>query len=390
MRILIIRSYCPAKIFYGGDMRVSRFIDYFSRFSRLDLLTLLKPHEVSDLDAVKRAFANYYYFESFVQKPSFLSRMVYALPWQLTQFYSFENQDRLRGIIEENRYDFIFVSKLEPLLYLLRLPKKWHDRIIIDFDDILSDLFRNHYTNFFTSRKNSFFLKFNENKALKYFRRVFVCSSGALNKINGKYRHKVGIVPNVYPYAEKAFPPSPDKGRLLFVGSLDYFPNTEGLHWFFKTIWPQVKQIYPDLKLTVVGKAQRDALSCYASFCRPQDVEITVNAPSVVPHYQNCFASIVPILNGSGTRLKILESAAFGRPVISTEKGMEGLDFEDDRQILLFKDADSFIHAYKKLLEHKTYDNIVSGALNVLKNSYSQDAFQKSMDENWQTIMKAL
>jgi glycosyltransferase involved in cell wall biosynthesis len=368
-------------------MRNSRFIEYFKNFAKLDLLTFTNPSAETDIDYIKETFEKHYHFNSYANKYSILEKLIYLLPWQLTKYYSRETQKEINRIIENNQYDFIFVSKLESLLYFLRLPKKWHSRIIMDFDDILSDLYRKHYTDFFASFKNSFFLRFNESRALKYFKRIFICSNEALLKINKKYYHKAAIIPNIYPYSESGLlSPSTDKSQLLYVGSLDYFPNTEGLKWFFDIIWPKAKQAYPDLKLTVIGKTHKGLTYIYSLLGIPKDVEIVLNVPSTVPYYENAFATIVPLLNGSGTRLKILESVAFGRPVITTLKGAEGLEFEGNKHMLFFKNANCFIDSYNKLLDTQVYNNIVNESLRVLKGSYSQDVFKKSMDESWRTI----
>ena len=386
MKILYIQPFCPISLPYGGRMRSRRFVDYLTKRAQVDFFCPMKMGKETDWDYVKAKFRRHY----FAEHNGSLSRwkkILLLLPWQLSQLYSEDTQTRLNRLVEEERYDFIFVSKLYPVPYLLRLPSRWHTKVIIDFDDVLSDLYRCSYKDFFTSCKNSFFLKVNEEKALKHFRRVFLCADSALLKVNQRFHHKVGIIPNVFATNGRSlFEPPQQKNRLLFVGSLDYAPNVKGLLWFLRAVWPRIKEQYPGLKLTVIGKVQHSSERVYSQLSPYRDVRIEFNVPDVKPYYRESFASVVPLLNGSGTRLKILESYAYGRPVLTTPKGMEGLDFEDKKDIFVFQDTQAFQDGYRALLDQELYRKVCDNGFNVLEKKYSPSAFEKSMDENWRLI----
>lgn len=391
MKILFVRTFCPNPIAYGSEMRSSRLVDYLTTKGDVDLLTLTDPTDKADKNYIAAKFKNFYYFDQKAKNTRLTQaeKLLSFLPWQLDEYYSKEIQAKIHLIVERNQYDLIFVYKLNPVYYFLRLPSKWHTKIVIDFDDILSELYFNFYKDPITARKNSYSLHLYEQKALKHFKRVFLCSKSAVAKIKQWYQPKVGIVPNVFSAVPgDFFAPAADMNELLFVGSLDYFPNTEGLKWFFEHTWPELKRAYPALKLKVVGKAQKDGAALMGYFGGPKDVTVHVNVKSVRPYYEQCFASIVPLLNGSGTRLKILESVAFGRPVLTTVKGMEGLDFTDQKDIFVFhQDPKTFIDGYKALLNRDVYKSVTNDALRVLQEQYSPQAFTNYMDENW-TIMK--
>ena len=386
MKILYIQPFCPISIPYGGEMRSRRFVEYLTKKANVDIFVLLKGREEMDENYLKTTFRRY----SFAERNGPLApwkKLKLLLPWQLAQLYSKEAQEKLKRQVEEENYDLIFISKLYPVPYLLELPSKWHTKVVVDFDDILSALYRTHYADLLTSRKNSFFLKLNEDRALKCFKRVLVCAKDALPKIHPRFQHKVGIIPNVFPAdRDQRFEAPTDRNRLLFIGSLDYAPNTEGLEWFLQTIWPKIREEYPDLKLTVVGKVQNRPAEVYAQLSRYPDVKVELNVPDVKPYYRESFVSVVPLLNGSGTRLKILESYAYGRPVLTTQKGMEGLDFENKKDIFVFQDVAAFQDGYRALLNQEIYRKVCDNGFKVLEDNYSPSAFKKSMDENWAII----
>jgi len=386
MKILYIQPYSPISIPYGGEMRSRRIAEYLKKKGEVDIFILQNCNKNTDFDYLKTNFHSFHFGEQ-KDSSSYLEKLRLFLPWQLAELYSIETQQKLNNLVEKENYDLIFVIKLYPVPYILRLSSKWHEKVVIDFDDVLSDLFRSSYKNFIASRKNSFFLKINEERALKCFKRIFICSENALSKIKESFHKKIGIIPNVFPFDPNCvYPISQETNQLFFVGSLDYSPNVEGLEVFLKSIWPKVKGVFPDLKLTIAGKVPYKPERTCARLSKYPDVKIETNVPDVKPYYRDCYASIVPLLNGSGTRIKILESCALGRPVITTLKGMEGLNFKVNEQILTFKDSDTFIDSYKRLLNPKTYSNIVNSALEILKISYSEDTFNKSMDDNWKII----
>lgn len=385
MKILYIRPYFPSSLLYGGELRNRWFVDYLRKKGDVDMFILVRGGKEMDQEYLRTKFKRFYFAEKLGSTSSW-EKFKYFLPWQLAQLYSKETQAQLNALVERENYDLIFVNKLFPVPYALRLPSQWHDRVVVDFDDVLSDLFRSSYKDFIKSRKNSLFLKMNEEMALKKFKKIFVCAEDALTKIKPEYHKKVGIVPNVFTVSRNhMFEPAADKNRLLFVGSLDYEPNAEGLEWFLKNVWPGVKTQFPYLKLSIVGKAPKPEI-VLARFKNYADISMELNVPDVKPYYKESFASVVPLLNGSGTRLKILESYAYGRPVLTTQKGMEGLDFTDTKDIYVFENKETFCAGYCELLNDGHYRKVCSEGFSVLENKYSPAAFEKNMDDHWAFI----
>ena len=115
----------------------------------------------------------------------------------------------------------------------------------------------------------------------------------------------------------------PRPHHLIFVGSASYDPNVEGLRWFLRHVWPRVRQELPAATLQIVG---RDANARTLPFVRGEGVEMVSDVPETTSWFAAATLSIAPLLNGMGTRLKILESLACGRPVVSTRIGAEGLE----------------------------------------------------------------
>jgi len=109
---------------------------------------------------------------------------------------------------------------------------------------------------------------------------------------------------------------------LLFVGKLDWHPNAQGLKWFLEEVWPNLARARGDVKLWIAGSGNASGLR--SSFNQPR-VHFWGRVDDLRPLYQACCASIIPLLYGSGTRVKAIESCRYGRVCISTRVGVEGL-----------------------------------------------------------------
>lgn len=153
-------------------------------------------------------------------------------------------------------------------------------------------------------------------------------------------------IPNVVDRDWLAPRPADGTFRLLFVGNLRFEPNAMGLAAFMAEAWPLVRAAVPHARLSIVGINPSDETRRYAML---DGVELHANVPLVQPHYAACDAVIAPILFGSGTRIKILEAMAYGRPVISTSIGAEGLGLQDGRELLLADGMTGFADAVVRL-----------------------------------------
>ncbi|WP_158914615.1 glycosyltransferase [Caulobacter sp. S45] len=120
--------------------------------------------------------------------------------------------------------------------------------------------------------------------------------------------------------------------RVLFVGNLNFRANHDGLMLFLEHAWPRLLRAHPGSVLRVVGLSPPPSLR---SACDAPGVELHANVPDVEPYYADCDVVISPVLFGSGTRIKILEAMAYGRAVVSTTIGAEGLGAQPGKDLLI-------------------------------------------------------
>ncbi len=154
---------------------------------------------------------------------------------------------------------------------------------------------------------------------------------------------------------------------MVFVGSMDYLPNVDGILWFTQEVLPLIRQKRPDCTLTVVGRKPPREIQAIAE-ADPR-VKITGTVPDVRPYLWGGAMSIVPLRVGGGTRLKIYESMAAGTPIVSTTIGAEGLEINPPRDIRIGDTAEEFAAQTLALLDSQTQRDAVARAAWELVNA---------------------
>jgi glycosyltransferase involved in cell wall biosynthesis len=137
-------------------------------------------------------------------------------------------------------------------------------------------------------------------------------------------------------YYDAARIENPNRNRILFVGSMEYHANIEGVTRFAREVWPRVRARFPELRFTIAGRDPAPEVIALAS---QPGIEVTGTIPDVRPYYREALLAVVPLRLGTGTRLKILEAMAAGVPVVSSTLGAEGLEGQPGHEILIADSA---------------------------------------------------
>jgi glycosyltransferase involved in cell wall biosynthesis len=165
----------------------------------------------------------------------------------------------------------------------------------------------------------------------------------------------------VYPNAIPARPiPSETRSNaIVFSGNMEYHPNRAAVRFFRREIWPQLRASHPDLVWRLVGKNPQSVRAFTSGDAR---IDVIGEVGDAVAELARAEVAVVPLLAGSGTRLKILEAWSAGTPVVSTSIGAEGLPVDDAKHLLLADGAEAFTQAVSRLLACKELQERLASA----------------------------
>jgi polysaccharide biosynthesis protein PslH len=158
----------------------------------------------------------------------------------------------------------------------------------------------------------------------------------------------VRVYPNAIPL--RPLPAETRRRGMVFSGNMEYHPNRAAIRFFHREIWPSLRGSHTDLVWRLVGK---NAQAVRALARGDERIEITGEVEDAVAELARAEIAVVPLLAGSGTRLKILEAWCAGTPVVSTSIGAEGLAARDGEHLIIADGAQPFAAAIARLLACK-------------------------------------
>jgi glycosyltransferase involved in cell wall biosynthesis len=168
--------------------------------------------------------------------------------------------------------------------------------------------------------------------------------------------------------------------QLVFIGSMDWMPNVDGIQWFAREVLPRIRRRRPDCGLTIAGRRPHAAISKLAE--QDRSILVTGTVPDIRPYLWESAVSIVPLRIGGGTRLKIFESMAAGIPVVSTSIGAEGLDVRDGENIWIADAPEDFAERCIELLaDSGARRAIADTAWEMVSTCYSWEVVSRKFEQ---------
>lgn len=182
---------------------------------------------------------------------------------------------------------------------------------------------------------------------------------------------RTGVDLDFFQYA----PPS-KQDAVVFVGSMDWLANIDGIDYFRNEVWPLVVAKCPSVRMTIVGRNPPTSLVAKA---RDINWTFTGYVDDVRPHIAGSSVCVIPLRVGGGTRIKAFEAMAMGVPIVSTSIGIEGLSVKDQTHYLQADSAQEFADCIVRLLRDTNLrTNLSRKARQFVESEYS---FRRSASE---------
>ena len=173
--------------------------------------------------------------------------------------------------------------------------------------------------------------------------------------------------------------------RAVYVGPEAHYPNKLGLIWFLENVWPLVKEQKPSFRLDIVGRWSSGTVSEWSK--KYKDIHFLGFVDNLLDALHES-TMIVPILVGSGIRMKILEAMSLGVPFVSTVVGAEGIPVENGVHGFITDDPSLFADYLIKAEDTEIRSRLIENSNQLVQERYSFDAFVKSKYEAYNQLFK--
>ncbi|HEX3245839.1 MAG TPA: glycosyltransferase [Chloroflexota bacterium] len=218
-----------------------------------------------------------------------------------------------------------------------------------------------------------------ECEVLRDFDRLYVCSQGDRARLERSGGARVCVLPNTLPLPAPLPPPlEAEPFTFLFIGTLGYYPNEDGIIQFCTNVLPLIRQrASRDVRVIVAGAGATRALQQLIGL---PGVQLIGPVPDVATTYREAHAVVVPIRAGGGTRIKVLEAFSYRRPVVATSIGIEGIAAQPDRHFLRGDTpAELADQCVRLLLDSSLREQLADAAYELFRRAYTVEAAARSL-----------
>jgi len=333
LKILIITPRIPYPPFRGDKLKIYNLSKILNKNNDVYILTFLGDlSEEKDLELLKKENISIEAIKQF--KYSSLINLIKSFftsaPFQISYYYSKKMRNRITELTSINKYDVVYFHLINSAQYYEAVKNK--DILkVIDFTDSTS-LYLTRYLEFLKNPFRRLFFSIELKRILKYeqivkkFDTLFVCSS--VDKqflIERNVHNNIQILLNGFDIDTFRFEKiKKEKGRIVFVGNMTYFPNIDAVVYFSNEIFPLILNKIPEAKLYIVGQNPTKEVIDLQS----DNIIITGFVEDLKKEYLVSEVNIAPIRFGSGTLNKIIEAIALGIPIVATSLASQGFPSE--------------------------------------------------------------
>jgi glycosyltransferase involved in cell wall biosynthesis len=286
----------------------------------------------------------------------------------------------IRRFVEKTEYDFIFTRYI-PRAMEFGLAD-YADKLVVDVDDLLQGYFKiianasNTKSAKFRNNFFSFWSNFNTKKFVGKINAAVFTNACDAKHYGGNY------VPNI-PFYENTCNSvnfATTKKRLFFVGNLSYFPNYSGISYFLENIYSNLKKRLPDVEFYIAGALNDNELRTkWNTF---SDVKLLGKIDDLQAEYEQARAVAVPIYQGAGTNIKVVEALQMNRACALSDFATRGFSeiLEDGKDYLIAKNDNDFINNLEKLLTDENFNaQIAENGCKKVKKYFSFEAFREKV-----------
>lgn len=376
MKILVLANKMPYPPKDGGAIATLSLAKSLRRCGcEVDLLAMNTPKHYcreEDIPAEISSEINFYAVEvdTTIKATKALCNLLFSSkPYNAERFINEAFAKKLKALLSEKQYDVVQLEGLYLCPYIETIRKHSSAKIALRAHNVEHEIWSRMVEN-----EKSFPKRFYKRiiaKRMRKFELSYINLYDYLVPITDRdadFFSQNGNVKPMHVVPLGLEPKSPlfsidntkaDFTSFSFLGALDWQPNIEGLEWFVRNVWNEYRKKHSGVKFRVAG---RNANVPFANFLKSNGVDYVGEVENAADFYASGSVFIVPLMSGSGMRVKVVEAMAAGKVVITTTIGTEGIATENGKNILIADDATKFLQCMEMVASDRSIHERISNA----------------------------
>lgn len=391
MKILMLTPYLPFPLFSGGQIRTYNLLKNLANKHEITLFSFIRENKerkyIAELEKYCAKVA------VFKRRPAWNWRNVLMagftpLPFVMISTYlSLTFRQAINKELRNNSYDLIHA---EPFYMMPNIPKTKIPTLLVE--QTIEYLVYKKYTDNFSWPILKPLMYFDVFK-LKFWEKFYwrqATGLVAMSKEDKSIMKKsvpnkeIDIVANGVDidFFTKTQIKRPKNPTILFVGNFKWLPNKDAALFLTNKIWPIIKKALPQAKLWIVG---RNPTAKIINLAKKRDVFVEGEINDIRQCLGKASVLLAPIRNGRGTKYKVLEAMAAKLPIVSTSLGVDGIDIQRGKDVLVANKAEKLAEQAIKILKHPSLGKkIASSAFLLVKRKYNWQKIATDLDKLYQ------
>lgn len=395
MKILWLSHLIPYPPKGGVLQRSHHLLREVAKYHELDLLAFHQPNLMQPLVPslsegvclAKKVLGTFCNKVEFVQIESelqifgnyrlALKSLLTAEPYNINWLKSARFSEMLQQMLQENDYELVHLDTISLLPYFKYVK---HIPTVLDHHNIESHMLLRRADN-----ENNFLKKWyfrQEGLRLETFEKQF-CPQFSLNitcsEID-KQRLQV-IAPASWveevPNGVDVNYFKPDRSveqekNLIFIGTLNWYPNIEAVRFLAHELWPSLRKEVPGISMDIIGAEPPEDIVQLSK--TDNDFRVHGFVDDILPFMNKAAIYVCPIMDGGGTKLKVLDALSMEKALVANEIACEGISVENEKNVIFAESVDEYVSAIKLLIENESLRREMGEqARNLVENKYAYE-----------------
>lgn len=398
MKILQICSKIPFPPKDGGSIAMNILTHgLINSGNNVDVLAVNTPkHFIKDTDIAKdyREKTNYQsvFIDTSIKPLAAFFNLFSSKSYNIARFYSKEFESKLITTLKANQYDIIHLETLWVTPYVDVIRKYSTAKVVLRSQNVefmiwerlaedCSNPLKKAYLKLLAKRLKAYELdmlnKYDAILTITELDTKIFKDMGCLKPI---MHVPFGIDLEKY----KIDISNLEKPSVFHIGAMDWRPNADGINWFLKGVWLNVVEKHSSINLYLAGRNMPDWLTHFKMKNVVVEGEVAdshkfINSKSIM---------IVPLNSGGGMRVKIIEGMAFGKTIISTSVGAEGIDYKNGKNIIIADTENEFSEAIQKCLNDISFADLIGkNARNLAETKYDNQIICNQLSDFYKGLI---